>query len=101
MGFEDFTASDHINGVRNDNRRCNLRPATMSQNRINYSGMRTNTSGYKGVNRCKAEKKWRARIMTNGKRLSLGSFDDPKDAAKAYNKAALKLHGEFARLNKV
>jgi hypothetical protein len=43
--------------------------------------------------------RWRARIRVNGKRISLGLFKDEIEAAKAYDRAARKYHGEFASLN--
>jgi hypothetical protein len=101
MGFNNFESCDHINTIKLDNRRKNLRPATESQNRCNC-GLRTdNTSGYKGVSWCENMKKWCAYINKVNQRFRLGYFDDKIDAAKAYNKAAIKLHGEFANLNKV
>ncbi len=100
-GHSDFPVCDHINHIKTDNRRGNLRPATKSQNRCNSKLRRDNTSGHKGVSWCKVMKKWCAYINKAGKRFRLGHFDDKLDAAKAYNKAALKLHGEFAKLNKV
>ncbi len=99
MGYQDFADSDHINRNGLDNRRCNLRPATGSQNGWNTGKRKDNTSGYKGV--YWDRKKWRARIKVNGKPIHLGLFDDIKDAARAYNEAALKYHKEFAVLNKV
>ncbi len=97
MGYKDFIQPDHINGNGLDNRRCNLRPATASQNRCNRGKQSNNTSGYKGV--CWDRKKWRAYIGVNGKRIHLGLFDNIKDAARAYNEAALKYHKEFARFS--
>jgi hypothetical protein len=89
---------DHINGNGLDNRRCNLRPA-LGRNQSNVNRRRDNTSGYKGVH---IDKRWGhfvARIQVNGVRKSLGCYADPKQAAHAYDEAAKKFFGEFARLN--
>jgi hypothetical protein len=90
---------DHINGDGLDNRIENLRLCTHGQNMSNRKLHKNNTSGYKGVNW--ESEKWRATIYRNGKKISLGCFDDILDAAKAYNKAALKYYGEFAKLNEI
>lgn len=93
---------DHINGNRLDNRRENLRLCTSSQNKCNRGLRRDNTSGYKGVSWHKQRQKWSVRIKTPyGKYLSCGLFEDKREAALAYNKAALNFHGEFAHLNKL
>lgn len=99
MGFKDFAQSDHINQDKLDNRRYNLRPATFSQNGCNQGVQKNNTSGYKGV--FWNQGKWMTQIKVDGKVIYLGYYDDPKEAARAYNKAALKYHGEFAVLNEV
>lgn len=99
MGYTNFVFGDHIDRDRADNRRQNLRPATSRQSNCNQSKRRNNTTGYIGVT--KDRDKWRARIRTPGGRIHLGCFDDKKDAALAYNKAARNYHGEFAVLNKV
>lgn len=87
---------DHINGRRDDNRLCNLRLATRSENTRNAKRRSDNTSGFKGVGFHKAQGKWRARIKIDGRRKDLGRFDTPEEAHAAYCKAAAELHGEFA-----
>lgn len=95
MGFPDC-AVDHINRNPLDNRRSNLRLATLSQNQHNRKLNKNNTSGFKGVSWHPSMKKWVATIRLNYKQYILGYFSDPKDAALAYREAALELHGEFA-----
>ena len=94
---------DHINGNPLDNRRCNLRQATKRQNRANTGKRKNNTSGYKGVHYTKRRshlfKPWAAYLGTLGKNRFLGYFESAIEAAKAYDKAAFEMHGEFARLN--
>jgi len=91
---------DHKNRNGLDNRKANLRPATVSQNLCNRSKRRTKTrSKYKGLEWDKIQRKWKARIQLNGRKIYLGSFAGEIDAAKAYDKAAKKYHGEFAALN--
>ena len=89
---------DHINGNGLDNRRANLRLATVAQNAWN-SRKRNPHSGYKGV--CFASDKglWRAAIVCHGRRIHLGYFKDKITAAKAYDSAAIKYYGEFAKPN--
>lgn len=101
MNVEGDLQVDHINGDRLDNRKSNLRICTLASNVKNRSLGRDNTSGYKGVSWSKAEKKWAARIRFQGTRPFLGYFTKKEDAAKAYNEAAIKYHGEFAKLNKI
>jgi hypothetical protein len=93
---------DHrdTNGLHNF--RTNLRLATALQNRQNRDKTRANRSGYKGVRRNRAAKhveSWMAEIGMSGKRIYLGCFKTPEEAALAYDKAAVKFYGEFARLN--
>jgi hypothetical protein len=90
---------DHISRDTLDNRRVNLRLCNNIENTSNQKLRVTNTSGYKGVSWQPQSRKWWARISVNYKRISLGTYDDVKDAARAYNTAAIKYHGEFARLN--
>ncbi len=88
---------DHRNGKPEDNRWCNLRKATPTQQRINSKLYATNTSGFKGVYfNCRRDK-WYASITRNHKSYHLGTFSSAKAAAWAYNKAARRLHAEWRR----
>lgn len=99
-GFEmDGLETDHRNRDRLDNRSKNLRPATTGQNQRNSKVRHANTSGYMGVNWYKNRGQWRAYIRYRRTQKHLGYFDNPKDAARAYDCAARELHGEFASLN--
>jgi len=96
-----YKMTDHVNGNGLDCRRENMREATVSQNRHN-TGIRTdNSSGYKGVSWDKSMNKWVAQIQVNCKGIKIGRFTTKELAALAYNRAAIKYHGEFARLNEV
>jgi len=101
MGASGSIQVDHINRNTLDNRRCNLRLCDNAQNHWNSGVKRNNTSGFKGVDWLKKNKKWRARLHFHGKEVHIGCFKNKLDAALAYNEAALKYFGEFARLNKI
>lgn len=90
---------DHKNDNPLDNTRENLRLCTNRQNSGNTSKRSTNKSGYKGV--CWSDRygKWRATITDHGKQRHIGYFDSDVAAAKAYDKHAVEVFGEFARLN--
>ncbi len=92
--------SDHINGDGLDNQMLNLRECSYKQNMGNRRKLGKFTSIYKGVYWQKDKKKWRTKI-TKGTATSfhLGYFDNEKDAAKAYDAAALEYFGEFAKTN--
>lgn len=91
---------DHVNQNSMDNRRANLRAATRAQNIRNRKKFSNSTgSKYKGLYWDKNQKRWIARIMFEKKRIYLGCFRDEIEAAKAYDRAARKYHGEFACLN--
>jgi hypothetical protein len=92
---------DHIDGNGLNNCSSNLRIVTLAQNQYNQKLSKNNKSGFKGVYWDREFGKWRANIRFNGKLKHLGRFDDPIEAAKAYNDAALEYFGEFARLNPV
>jgi hypothetical protein len=89
---------DHINMDKLDNRRSNLRLATASENQRNRTAYATNTSGYKGVIWHKEAKKWRARIVCGGRKISLGMYLTKELAYAAYCDASKKLHGDFSRV---
>jgi phage-related protein len=90
---------DHINGNGLDNRRSNLRSATVSQNACNAPPQKNSTSKFKGVD-WDGIRQWRARIRISSKDIWLGRYDLEQEAALAYDKAALTYHGDFAWLNR-
>lgn len=92
---------DHHNGNGLDNRRRNLRIAGRTQNQQNCRQPRHNTSGYKGVCWDKNRQQWLVSVTKHSKAHFIGRFNSRRQAAIAYNRAAVKLHGCFARLNKV
>lgn len=89
--------TDHINGNKLDNRRNNLRVCTRSQNLSNRPSTILNKSGFKGVSPHKG--KYEAGLRKDGKRVYLGIYNTPKEAALAYNDKAKELFGNFAYLN--
>lgn len=90
---------DHIDGNRLNNTRSNLRLASNAQNQCNVGLQINNTSGFKGVSWAANKNKWVARISVAGRRIHLGHFSCKVEAARAFNSAAEKYHGEFARIS--
>ena len=90
---------DHINGVRADCRRANLRKCTHLENCRNKSGRTKNK--YKCVSWDKKSQRWETYIGMNGKKIGLGYFDDQDEAARFYNIKAKQFFGEFAKFNDV
>lgn len=92
---------DHIDGNGLNNQKSNLRICTISENSKNMSMHKDNKSGYKGVSFMKTHKLWIAQLTVNYKRVLFSYHKTKEDAAKAYNEAAIKYHGKFAKLNYV
>lgn len=93
---------DHINGDGLDNQRQNLRLATNRQNHFNLPKRQDGeTSNYKGVYLAPSGYGWVAQIRADEQHIHLGTFPTQREAAIAYNAAALQYHGEFARLNDI
>lgn len=92
---------DHINHRRNDNRKCNLRAVTPSQNNMNMGLRSDNNSGVTGVHWDKNTNKWMSRIGINKKRIHLGYFDSFEDAVKARKNAEEKYFKEYSYDNSI
>jgi hypothetical protein len=90
---------DHINGNGLDNRRSNLRLASMSQNLANRPGIKVGKSGYRGVWYDAKRKKYCAFARINGVNKMIGRFTTAVDAAVARDRVAKQQYGEFAVLN--
>lgn len=91
--------TDHINGNRLDNRKTNLRTVTRQQNTMNRGPKPNTKSGVKGVSWDRDTQKWRADITIDGQKCYLGKYKDLQKAAAAYNRAAKKHFGQYARVN--
>lgn len=89
---------DHRDGDKLNNRRANLRQCSQANNSKNTRLGRNNTSGAKGVSQ-DANGRWRARIWKDRKEIRIGTFGTIEEAQRAYDKAAVELHGEFASPN--
>jgi len=91
---------DHKNNDTLDNRKSNLRLCTYSENKMNSTiHKESKTSKYKGVGFHKDRQKYQAYIRVNGKQFYLGLYESEIDAAKAYDKKAIELFGDFKKLN--
>lgn len=99
MGAGIKSIVDHANGNSLDFRRVNLRLCNQRQNIQNRS---PKTNGYKGVfvrKRKNGTDAYCSVICPEKKQIWIGTFPTAKDAAKAYNEAALKYYGDFSYLN--
>jgi hypothetical protein len=91
---------DHINGNKLDNRKENLRICSQSENQFNRGTRKDNSTGFKGVHKKKRLDLGYLAVITAFKKTHIiGHYNSAKDAALAYDKKAIELHGTFSRLN--
>jgi uncharacterized protein YeaC (DUF1315 family) len=84
---------DHINGIKDDNRFCNLRCVTLSENQHNQRKAHTKSkTGLLGVFWSGERQRYFSRISVDGKRIHLGYFNDQQQARRAYVIAKQKYH---------
>ena len=102
MTPKDGEEVDHVDSNGCNNQKYNLRVCSGEQNKRNKQKQQGNyTSKFKGVYWFKRANKWRAQINVANKSIHLGYFLEENDAAKAYNIAALRYFGKFAKINNV
>jgi hypothetical protein len=99
LHFPDCECIDHINRNTMDNRKSNLRPCTHIQNQYNKGLFKNNKTGYKGVRWDKVKKNYIVSISCNSKPMRTKRYKDIIEAAKAYDRMALRYHKEFAYFN--
>ena len=102
VNTDDKAQVDHIDNDKKNNSANNLRWATPTENQRNKPKTTKSTSSkHIGVYWYKNYNRWRAKITINKKTIHIGYFDDPKDAARAYNERVLGLATEFGVLNEI
>ena len=99
---EEDLECDHINHIKNDNRLCNLRWVTRSQNSRHRKKSDGCSSQYKGVTWCKKQKCWNVSCKIDKKSINLGRYDNEQEAAKSYNDFVIsKGLEDFVILNEI
>jgi hypothetical protein len=96
MNAKDGAVVDHINGHRNDNRKCNLRIVNYTQNAMNSAKRSDNTSSCTGVSWDKTRQKWFVKITCYGKQRNLGRYSSFEEAVRIRKQAEQDLFGEYA-----
>jgi len=99
LGHKNFEMVDHIDGDGLNNQRSNLRPATYQENNMNRLKGENKSSVYKGVYKHSKCSGYISQIILNRYNIYLGYFNTEEEAAEAYNKKAIELFGEYAKLN--
>ncbi|KKN42138.1 hypothetical protein LCGC14_0716420 [marine sediment metagenome] len=92
---------DHKDCNSLNNQKNNLRKVTRSQNAVNRHHKRKSTSKYYGVNYDKTRNLWECKLKKDQVKIWVGRFKNEEEAALAYNKKAIEIHGQFATLNKI
>lgn len=87
---------DHINGIRDDNRLCNLREVTHQQNMMNRVRHKSK-SAFRGIYAYGNKRGWVAQISVNGRMKHIGCYKTPEEASAAYEKVRSEMFKEFAR----
>jgi hypothetical protein len=93
MGHVDYQHGDHFDGNKLNNQRENLLPSTVSENQQNRHVLnRNNKTGFRGIWYDKRRDRWAASICVESRSKFLGRFPTAREAAIAYNTAALKYY---------
>jgi hypothetical protein len=90
---------DHINHQKEDNRRVNLRVCTRLENMYNRSKRRGSVSRFNGVTYKKSQRKWVGTVWFRGKVIWSAYFNDEIEAARAYDRKAVEMFGQYANVN--